>query len=74
MHVTGETMQVPMEEVTESALPAWLVRARADGWALVGLEQTAESTSLPDFQWPRRTVLVLGRCAQQPPQPGSVAR
>ena len=52
-----------MEEVTETALPAWLARARADGWALVGLEQTAESTSLPDFEWPRRTVLLLGRCS-----------
>ena len=50
-----------MEEVSETALPAWLAHARADGWALVGLEQTAESTSLPDFRWPRRTILVLGR-------------
>ena len=54
-----------MEEVTETALPAWLARARTDGWALVGLEQTAESTSLPAFEWPRRTVLVLGRYTLQ---------
>ncbi len=51
-----------MEEVPEATLPIWLARARGAGWSLVGLEQTAESTSLPDFQWPQRTVLVLGRC------------
>ena len=50
-----------MEEVTESALPTWLVNARRGGYTLVGLEQTAESVSLLDFQWPERTVLVLGR-------------
>ena len=53
-----------MEAVPETMLPAWLVRARAAGWSLVGLEQTAESTSLPDFRWPQRTVLVLGRCGK----------
>ena len=61
-----------MEEVTETALPAWLARARADGWALVGLEQTAESTPLPDFEWPRRTVLLLGRCCRTCASVGSV--
>lgn len=30
-------------------------------YALVGLEQTAESTQLPAFTFPTKTVLVLGR-------------
>ena len=51
-----------MEEVPEAALPVWLAHARGAGWSLVGLEQTAGSTPLPDFEWPRRTVLILGRC------------
>lgn len=55
-------LQVPIEEVTEPALPTWLVHARRSGYTLVGLEQTAESVSLLDFEWPERTVLVLGRC------------
>ena len=54
-------LQVPIEEVPEPALPTWLVHARRCGYTLVGLEQTAESVSLLEFQWPERTVLVLGR-------------
>jgi tRNA G18 (ribose-2'-O)-methylase SpoU len=32
-----------------------------DRYSLVGLEQTAESTQLPNFTFPSKTVLVLGR-------------
>lgn len=35
--------------------------ARAEGCALVGLEQTSESVSLPEHGFARDTVLVLGR-------------
>lgn len=38
--------QVPLQEVPEAALAPWLRRQAADGWALVGLEQTAESVPL----------------------------
>ncbi len=41
-------------------LPATLVKLRREGYQLVGLEQTTRSTSLYDFTWSRRTVLVLG--------------
>ncbi len=30
-------------------------------YTLVGLEQTAESVRLPDYRWPSKVVLVLGR-------------
>jgi tRNA G18 (ribose-2'-O)-methylase SpoU len=33
---------------------------RKDGYCLVGLEQTSGSKSLYDFQFPRRTALVVG--------------
>ncbi|PRW33151.1 methyltransferase TARBP1 [Chlorella sorokiniana] len=52
---------VPLQEVPEAALAPWLRRQAADGWALVGLEQTAESVPLQDFGFPSRAVLVLGR-------------
>lgn len=39
-----------------SALPTAACR-----YSLVGLEQTAESTQLPCFAFPTKTVLVLGR-------------
>lgn len=38
--------QVPLQEVPEAALAPWLRRQAADGWTLVGLEQTAESVPL----------------------------
>ncbi|WIA08744.1 hypothetical protein OEZ85_008167 [Tetradesmus obliquus] len=58
--VTAERW-VPIEEVKEAALLAWLATKQAQGYALVGLEQTAESTCLPEYKFPSKTVLVLGR-------------
>ena len=52
---------LPIVEVPEAALVAWLLNRRAAGYALVGLEQTADSAPLPDFSFPRRCCLVLGR-------------
>jgi hypothetical protein len=58
--VTAENW-VPLEEVKEPALLAWLQKKKAEGWCLCGLEQTADSVSLPAFDFPQRCVLVLGR-------------
>jgi tRNA G18 (ribose-2'-O)-methylase SpoU len=58
--VTAERW-VPMLEVKEAALLIWLENKRREGYHLVGLEQTAESTCLQDFRFPPQTVLVLGR-------------
>lgn len=33
---------------------------KADGYTVVGVEQTSSSVSLPDFGFVQRTVLVLG--------------
>lgn len=43
-----------------NSLPAALKRLRNDGYQLVGLEQTTNSTRLYDFKFVRRTVLVIG--------------
>lgn len=41
-------------------LPPVLERLRAEGYALVALEQTNDSVSLFEFAFPHRTVLVVG--------------
>lgn len=41
-------------------LPPVLDRLRADGYRVVGLEQTTGSTSLHEYRFERRTVLVVG--------------
>jgi tRNA G18 (ribose-2'-O)-methylase SpoU len=41
-------------------LPPVLKRLRDEGYAIVGLEQTTHSTSLFDFAFPRKAVLVVG--------------
>jgi tRNA G18 (ribose-2'-O)-methylase SpoU len=41
-------------------LPPVLRRLKDEGWQLVGLEQTSGSESLYDFQFERRTALVIG--------------
>lgn len=41
-------------------LPGPLSKLRSEGFQIVGLEQTTHSTSIFDFAWKRKTVLVLG--------------
>ncbi len=45
---------------SRGALPPVLRKLKADGYRLVGLEQTSGSTSLFEFVFPERTALVLG--------------
>ena len=59
----------PRACLAEVALAAWLRQQAADGWALVGLEQTAASVPLQRFVFPRRTVLLLGREREGIPAP-----
>ena len=46
-------------EVRRSLVPV-LKRLKADRFQIVGLEQTSNSVSLYDFEFPKRTVLVVG--------------
>lgn len=52
---------LPVAEVPEAALPAFLERKRRDGYEIVGLEQTTGSVPLHSHPFTSRTVLVLGR-------------
>ncbi len=45
---------------THRSLAPVLKRLRGDGYRLVGLEQTTNSTSMHNFNFVRRTVLVVG--------------
>jgi tRNA G18 (ribose-2'-O)-methylase SpoU len=41
-------------------LPPVLKELKADGYTLVGLEQTTNSVSLHEYRFPRRTALIIG--------------
>ncbi len=43
-----------------NSLPPVLRSLRADGYRIVGLEQTTNSVLLPDYVFPARTALVIG--------------
>jgi len=60
--VTAEQW-VPIVEVGagDDALEVFLDARRAEGWSLVGLEQTTTSVCLTRFRFPPKTLLVLGR-------------
>ncbi|XP_047325070.1 uncharacterized protein LOC124928866 [Impatiens glandulifera] len=58
--VTAEKW-VPMIEVPVNSLKVFLERKKQDGFAILGLEQTANSVSLDKYAFPQKTVLVLGR-------------
>ena len=57
--VTAEKW-VPMEEVPARAVAAFLEESRREGCAIVGVEQTSDSVPLQEFEFPRKTVLLLG--------------
>lgn len=42
------------------SLPPVLKKLKADGWQLVGLEQTTNSENIHTFRFERKTVLVIG--------------
>ncbi|MCO5564236.1 hypothetical protein L7F22_017894 [Adiantum nelumboides] len=58
--VTAE-MWVPIKEVPEGSLREYLAGKMKEGFTMVGLEQTANSISLEDYKFQKKTVLVLGR-------------
>jgi tRNA G18 (ribose-2'-O)-methylase SpoU len=49
-----------VEIETHRSLPPVLEKLRGDGYRLVGLEQTTDSKNLHEFQFARRTALVIG--------------
>jgi tRNA G18 (ribose-2'-O)-methylase SpoU len=51
---------VDIEEVMLKDLEMYLSSMKREGFTIVGVEQTAQSKKLVDFQFPRSTVLVLG--------------
>lgn len=51
---------VPLVEVQEIALTEYLMTKKAEGYTLLGVEQTSHSVSLPDFKFPKKTVLLMG--------------
>ncbi|GJP36161.1 hypothetical protein CLOM_g20680 [Closterium sp. NIES-68] len=58
--VTAEKW-VPIEEVPIQALASYLEQRRAQGYTLVALEQTANSVPIHTYDFPAKTVLLLGR-------------
>ncbi|XP_010439980.1 PREDICTED: uncharacterized protein LOC104723330 isoform X2 [Camelina sativa] len=58
--VTAEKW-VPIMEVPVNSLKLFLEKKKREGFSILGLEQTANSISLDKHQFPKKTVLVLGR-------------
>jgi tRNA G18 (ribose-2'-O)-methylase SpoU len=49
-----------VELVSHRTLPPVLQKLRAEGYQLVGLEQTTDSQSIFEFQFERKTALIVG--------------
>jgi tRNA(Leu) C34 or U34 (ribose-2'-O)-methylase TrmL len=58
--VTAEQW-LPIRDVSIAGLVPYLLRLRREGYTLVGLEQTRGAVDVNDFEFPRKTALVLGR-------------
>ncbi|KAM9808627.1 probable methyltransferase TARBP1 isoform X2 [Syngnathus typhle] len=51
---------LPLLEVKPSELAEFLQMKKSDGYCIVGVEQTSNSQSLQDYQFPEKTLLLLG--------------
>ena len=58
--VTAEKW-VPVHEVTEEGMRPYLISCKRAGYTIVGLEQTANSHNLLDYEFPEKVVFVLGK-------------
>jgi len=45
----------------QNKLLSWLRKKQEDGYTIVGLEQTSSSTSIENYEFPEKTVLLLGK-------------
>ena len=52
---------IDLEECKEDKLLSWLHQKKAEGYTIVGLEQTASSKCLTKVAFPEKTVLLLGK-------------
>lgn len=52
---------LPVEEVTEQNLKEYLMSKKDEGYSLLGVEQTSTSVQLNQFQFPKKSVLLLGK-------------
>ncbi|XP_060062675.1 probable methyltransferase TARBP1 [Ylistrum balloti] len=59
LSVTAEKW-LPISEVYKTKLTTFLAEKKQAGYTLVGVEQTANSVSLTDFQFPFKSLLLLG--------------
>ena len=51
---------ISIEEVKVENLMEYLISMKSNGYKIVGIEQTSESQSLEDFQFPKKSVILLG--------------
>jgi|TARA_B110000091_G_scaffold194828_1_gene221018 tRNA guanosine-2'-O-methyltransferase len=58
--VTAEKW-IDIEEVIPNELYAYLCTLQEQGYSIIGVEQTSQSTSLEKYEFPTKTVLLLGR-------------
>lgn len=50
-----------MQEVKQIDLPQFFMQCKKDGYALIGIEQVTTSVSLESFEFPSKSVLILGK-------------
>lgn len=51
---------LPIESLPPADIGAFLRARQAEGYTCIALEQSANSIPLPDYQFPRRVVILLG--------------
>ncbi|GAM19924.1 hypothetical protein SAMD00019534_030990 [Acytostelium subglobosum LB1] len=52
---------LPTIEVEEKNLTTYLLAKKAEGYTLLGLEQTSTSSKLEEYKFPEKTVILLGK-------------
>ena len=51
----------PLAECSTDHLPQWMIQQQANGVTVLALTRHAQAVSLPEFCFPKRSALILGR-------------
>ncbi|KAJ3416153.1 Tar (HIV-1) RNA binding protein 1 [Chytridiales sp. JEL 0842] len=52
---------MPMHEVKEADLMAYLLKKKDEGYSLIGIEQATRSVSMENFTFPEKCLVILGK-------------
>jgi len=52
---------IPISECQENSIISWIQCKHREGYTIIGVDQTLSSTNISNFEFPKKTILLLGK-------------